>query len=157
MPNTIGKDLLKNIYLFKDLSSTELEMVMSIVKIETFHAGDELFIEGDAAHSLYVIRHGSVKIHYSGQNDRIDAGSLGSGSHFGELAFITEENRSASVEILEKTEMICIEFSDLRRLLDSNLEMSVKVYKSLCHFLAGRLRLTTIDLTFAREKNLRHF
>ena len=36
-------------------------------------------------------------------------------------------------------------------------ERAVKFYRSLALFLCGRLRLTTTDLSFAREKNLRHF
>ena len=149
--------LLKNIYLFKDLTQRELELVNSIVKLVVYSAGDELFVEGDHAHSLYVIRFGSVKLQHLGETHTIENAALGSGSHFGEIAFIDQEKRTASVIVMERTEMVCIEFDALRALLDENLELSVKVYKALSLFLAGRLRLTTIDLKFAREKNIRHF
>ena len=149
--------LLKNIYLFKDLTQRELELINSIAKLQVFSAGDELFVEGDHAHSLYVIRFGSVKLQRLGEVHTIENAGLGSGSHFGELAFIDQEKRTASVIVMERTEIVCIEFDALHRLLADNLDLSVKVYKALSSFLAGRLRLMTIDLQFSREKNIRHF
>ena len=46
---------------------------------------------------------------------------------------------------------------DLRKVLDANPTISVKVYHSIALFLCGRLRVTTTDLSFARERNIRHF
>lgn len=154
MANT--KSLLQNVYLFKDLTSTELELVNAIVEPGSFNPGDEIFAEGDAARALYVIKFGSVKVQHSGRSDRTDVATLGTGSHFGEMSFLDGENRSASVSAVEKTEMVSISFERLRALLDENAAMAVKVYKSMAHFLCGRLRLTNTDLSFAREKNQRH-
>jgi CRP/FNR family cyclic AMP-dependent transcriptional regulator len=155
MPN--AQSLLQNVYLFKELAPKELELVSAIAKAETFNSGDEIFTEGDAAVSLFVLKFGSVKIQHSGKSDRVDVATLGSGSHFGEMAFLDNEKRSASVLAMEKTDIVRIDFIDLRKVLDANPAMAVKVYRALAHFLCGRLRITTTDLTYAREKNLRHF
>jgi CRP-like cAMP-binding protein len=155
MPN--AQSLLQNVYLFKELTPKELELVGAVAKTETFNAGDEIFTEGDAAVSLYVLKFGSVKIQHSGKNDRVDVATIGSGSHFGEMAFLDNEKRSASVSVMEKTDLLRIDFAELRKTLDANPAVAVKVYRALAHFLCGRLRVTTTDLTYAREKNLRHF
>ncbi len=149
--------LLHNVYLFNDLVDSELEAVAEMAKQESFNQGDEIFNEGDAALALYVIKYGSVRIQHSGKSNSIDVATLGSGSHFGEMAFVDGENRSATVIALEKTDILRIEFSDLKTVLLANPMIAVKVYKSLAHFLCGRLRITTTDLSFAREKNIRHF
>jgi hypothetical protein len=41
--------------------------------------------------------------------------------------------------------------------LNQDAAAALAFYRELSHFLAGRLRMTTNDLNFAREKNLHHF
>ncbi len=151
-------NLLQNVYLFKEMSPDELERIGAIAKLSSYAQGDEIFNQGDAAHSLYVIKYGSVRIRQKSKDgDGVDVAHLATGSHFGEMAFVDGEKRSATVFAIEKTEIISLDFGQLRETLDANPTVAVKFYKSLCHFLCGRLRITTNDLSFAREKNLRHF
>lgn len=150
-------NLIQNVYLFKELTPNELEQVGQIAKTTGYNPGDEVFSEGDTASALYVIKHGTVKIQHSGKSESINVATLGTGSHFGEMAFVDGEKRSATVSVIEKAELVSLDFQDLRRLLDTHPAIAVKVYRSLAHFLCGRLRITTTDLSFAREKNMRHF
>ena len=154
---TNAQSLLQNVYLFKDLTPRELEQIAATAQIESPGPGMEIFTEGDVAHSLYIIKYGSVKIQHSGSDDRVDVATLGTGAHFGEMAFIDKEKRSASAVALEKAEVIKLDYEELQKILDANPTVAVKVYRAFAHFLCGRLRMTTNDLTFAREKNLRHF
>lgn len=153
----MGAELFKNIYLFKDLSSKELDALSEIALVETFNPGDEIFSEGDKAVSLFVIKFGTVRIRRTGKDNAIDIAQLGTGGHFGEMAFVDGEPRSATVEALERSEIIRIDFDKLRNLFEQNPIMAVKFYRSLANFLCGRLRVTTMDLSFSREKNIRHF
>lgn len=152
-----SQSLLQNIYLFKDLNPKELEIVNSVAKVEDHAAGDEIFLEGDNAQALYVVKMGTVNVQHNGKESRVNVATLGTGSHFGEIAFLDKEKRSASVVATEKTQIIHIDFNELHKVLDANPAMALKVYRSMAHFLCGRLRTTTTDLTYAREKNLRHF
>lgn len=152
-----GEQLLHNIYLFKDLAEKEMQLVEAVAKVEQHGPGEEIFSEGDDAVSLYVIRHGSVKISRSENGEIMTITTLGTGSHFGEMAFLDAEKRSATVTAVEPTELSRIYFQDLRKVMDANPGIAIKVYRSLALFLCGRLRVTTTDLSFVREKNLRHF
>lgn len=153
----MGSELLKNIYLFKDLSSSELDQLSAIVRTEVLAPNDEIFAEGDKAASLFIIKYGSVQIRRSGKNDGVEVARLATGSHFGEMAFVDGEPRSATAITLEKSEILAIDFGDLAAFFDKHPTVAVKVYRSLSLFLCGRLRMTTMDLSFAREKNIRHF
>jgi CRP-like cAMP-binding protein len=73
------------------------------------------------------------------------------------MPFVNDEPRSASAIALERSELLEIGFDALQAHLDKHPATAVKFYRSLAHFLAGRLRVTTMDLSFSREKNLRHF
>jgi len=153
-----NKNLLQNIYLFKRMSGGELEVISEAAEVETFGGTDELFTQGDRALALYVIKYGSVRIHQrSSAGDNIEVATLGTGSHFGEMGFVDGEPRSASATAIEKSDIIVFNYDKLRNVLERHPTIAVKFYKELAHFLCGRLRITTNDLSFAREKNLSHF
>lgn len=154
----MSQNLLKNVYLFKGLSPSELEIISGAGETSTFNPGDDVFTQTDKATALYVIRHGSVKIHQkSTSGDNIEVANLGTGSHFGEMAFVDGEPRSASATAIEKSELVILDYGKLDEILVANQAIAVSFYKELAHFLCGRLRVTTNDLSFAREKNLSHF
>lgn len=153
-----NKNLLQNIYLFKLMSGEELEVISEAAEVETFGGTDELFTQGDKALAMYVIKYGSVRIHQrSSTGDNIEVATLGTGSHFGEMGFVDGEPRSASATAIEKSDIIVFNYEKLRTVLERHPTIAVKFYKELAHFLCGRLRITTNDLSFAREKNLSHF
>lgn len=152
------RQLLQNIYLFKKMSPAELEIVAEAAELEVFGATDEVFSQGDKAQALYVIKHGSVRIFQkSSEGDTIEVATLGSGSHFGEMGLIDGEARSASAIAIEKSEIVVFDYNRLNEILGKNPTIAAKFYQGLAHFLCGRLRITTNDLSFAREKNLSHF
>lgn len=153
----MGAQLLKNIYLFKDMANSDLDQLSHIARTETYMPGDEVFAEGDKAASLFIIKYGSVRIRRAGKDDGIDVAQLGTGGHFGEMSFVDGEARSATVVALEKSEIIKLDFDLLKAHFEKHPNIAVKFYRNLSLFLCGRLRMTTMDLTFAREKNIRHF
>lgn len=152
------KDLLKNCYLFRDMNADELTKIDSALSFENFNRGDEIFSQGDKAEALYLIKMGSVRVMQKGSNgDLIEIAVLGTGSHFGEMALLDNELRSATVEVMEKSEILRVDYDKLRSILMQNSSIAVKFFRALALFLCGRLRVTTNDLSFAREMNLRHF
>jgi len=154
----MASELLRNIYLFKDMSRDEIDPILKACTTEMFGKGDVVFSQDDAANALYIIKFGSVRILQKTKNgDAVEVSVLGTGSHLGELPLVDDGKRSATVEANEKTELIRIDYAGLKSALHSNAMTAVKFYRALAHFLAGRLRVTTTDLSFAREMNLRHF
>ncbi len=153
-----NRNILQSIYLFKHMSSEELDIISESGELESFGPSDEIFYQGEKAHALYVIKYGSIRIHQrSTAGDNIEVATLGTGSHFGEMSFVDGEPRSASATAIEKSDIFVFNYDSLRTTLDKHPTMAVKFYQALAHFLCGRLRITTNDLSFSREKNLSHF
>ena len=153
-----NKNLLQNVYLFKGLTSEELGKISDISEVKTYNPGDDIFSQGDPAKALYVIKYGSVRISQKGSlGDNIEVANLGTGSHFGEMALLDGEKRSAAATALEKSDIIVLEFEKVNGLLTQEFSIAVHFFRELAHFLCGRLRITTNDLSFAREKNISHF
>jgi len=151
-------NLLQDIYLFRQMTVREMMVIGEAVETGSYSPGDDIFHQDDTAMALYVIKFGTVRIHRkSSGGDSIEVAVLGTGSHFGEMAFVDGEKRSATATVIEKSDIIRIPYDRLGSILDENPAIAVKFYRSLSHFLCGRLRITTNDLSFARERNLRYF
>ncbi len=101
---------------------------------------------------------GSVRVmQKTAAGDMIEVAVLGTGSHFGEMAFLDNEARSATVEAIEKTDVLRVDYEKLQVVLGRQPSIAVKFLRAMALFLCGRLRVTTTDLSFARELNLKHF
>ena len=149
--------LLQSAYLFKTFNGMELDGISALGTSRTYHDGDQIFSKGEAATAVYFIKYGSVRIQQSMSNgDAVDIAILSTGSHFGEMSFVDGEVRSATAVALEHTELIEVPYERLKTFLAEHPAASLKFYQELSHYLCARLRVTTSDLSFAREKNLFH-
>lgn len=151
-------NLLKKLYLFKDLSAAELELVTGAVSTINCGPGDEVFSQGDKARSLFIIQSGTIKIHQLAEGgESVEVTRIGAGSHFGEMSFLDGEPRSASATAVEQSEIIVIDYDKLSMIMIEHSGISVHFYRQFAIFLCGRLRITTKDLSFSRSKVLSHF
>ncbi len=151
-------NLLKKLYLFKDLSEAEIDVIEGATQTVAFGPGEEVFSQGERARALYIIQTGSVKVHQTAENgDAVEITRIGAGSHFGEMSFLDGEPRSATATALERTEIITVDYDKLSRIMIDYPAISVHFYRQFANFLCGRLRVTTKDLSFSRSKILSHF
>jgi CRP-like cAMP-binding protein len=151
-------DTLKNIYLFKDMTNDELKKVAKICTPREVMVGQEIFITGQSAESFFVIQQGTVKIlKTTSKGDDLQLTTLATGSHFGEMPFLSGDARSATAQATETTYMIEIPFQGLKNLLTEDVQISDKFHRALARFLAQRLKNTSGDLTQAKETMLKHF
>src|SRR5262249_53314847 len=101
--------------------------------------GEVVFRERDESDTCYVIREGrarAIRSHSGGRS--ITLSDFGPGDLFGELAMFDSERRSATIEVVEPTELIAILGADMRRLMADHSSIAVKLIAAL----AQRLRAT---------------
>ena len=154
----ISDSLLQGVYLFKDMTTDQRARFAKIAEPVAVAAGGRIFHAGEASTAMYLIKDGSVQI--SAQSiggDTVDVATLAEGGHFGEMSLVDNAPRSAAAEAIEATHLFKFGYEHMHALLAADVAISDKFYRSLTRFLSNRLRQTTSDLTFAREKNLRHF
>ncbi len=145
-------EILKNVYLFRDMEEEELEDLATVAESCSFYQGDTIFHEGDIGDSLYVIKIGSVKIikeDRAGNESQVAV--LGTGAHFGEMTIADRQPRSATVVANEHTELIKFDVNKLDQLFENNPKMGFKFYRKLSMGLSKRLRNTTEDLSFTKQ------
>lgn len=154
----ISDSLLQGVYLFKDMTPEERARFAKIAETVAVAAGGRIFHAGEASTAMYLIKDGSVQISaQSVGGETVDVATLAAGGHFGEMSLVDDTPRSAAAGAIEATHLFKFSYNNMRTLLAAEVVISDKFYRSLSRFLSNRLRQTTIDLTFAREKNLRHF
>ncbi len=131
--------LLHGVPAFSTLGEEDLARVAAVAVPRSFQAGEVVFHEGDRSDTCYVIRIGHVRAvreHAGGR--MLTLATLGPGDIFGELAIFDEEERSATVETLEDSEVVAILAGDMRRLLREHGDIAVKLLAAL----SRRLRET---------------
>ena len=102
---------LKQSFLFKDLSSKELEFLTHIVHVRHFQGGEKIFNQGDPGVGMYYILTGTVDIimhdpsfEVKDDKEEIFITRLEKGDFFGELSLIEEPSyRSASAVAITRS------------------------------------------------------
>ena len=130
--------MIENIPVFSCLSKSEIQELEAEAVKKTFPKNTVLFSEGDETDSLYVITSGKVKAVITDEKGReIVLSIFGSGEYFGEMAFIDQEQRSATVVTKEQVKALVISRDVIKRVLASNPDFSFNLLKGM----VTRLRL----------------
>lgn len=123
----------------------------SVLDLKIFHIGTEKTVpagtlivkQGEIPEHFYIINQGRVAVFRETEDGiRTELTKLQSGEYFGELALVTGQPRSASVEALEETRFTEINREEFDRLLDDNPRLSRLIIHQLADWLvAGDRRL----------------
>ncbi len=125
-------ELLGRVPVFSTLARDDLERVAELAVPRSFAAGQVVFREGDASDTCYVVRSGrarAVRVHRGGRT--ITLAHFGPGDIFGELALFEDERRSATVEAIAPTAVIALLGPDMRRLMATHNEITLKLVIAL--------------------------
>ena len=127
---------IKNIPLFSGLSDEESDFMLSHSITRRYPKNTILIQEGDIGDALYVIRSGRVKVYLGDQNGKeIILNTLGEGEHFGEMALLDNEPRSASIMTQEPSEFAVITRTVFEKALVNNPRMAINLLKNMSHTL----------------------
>ena len=135
---------LKKVDLFSDIPKPVLEEI-SIKLIEISLKKEEIvFRKGDVGESMYIINHGSVRVHVG---DHVLT-RMKKGKVFGEYALFDSETRSASITSEEPTQLFKLKRDDFQDLLASN----IGVLKGVLKLVLKRIReMNELEQKLARS------
>ena len=139
---------LARVPLFERLSAVELAKLESLTRRQRFRADTAVFFQDDPSDSLYVVLSGSAKVFRTSEDgrDRILT-TLRTGDSFGELAMIEGRPRSATVQTLEDTELLCLFRRDFQRFAGEHPDVLYKLLQSMCERVR-RIDEDILDLSF---------
>jgi serine/threonine protein phosphatase PrpC len=143
-------NILRKMPIFQHLEYVELMEVLNVSVQKKFEHGELIFKEGEMGDQMFVILDGQVSILKGEQEISI----LSRGGHFGEMALMDRNVRSASAQALGVTRLISVQRKPLFELMQKNKEIAVKLLWCFMQVLNQRLRNTTEDLEKERRQDL---
>jgi len=138
---------LSGIELLRELSYSELLEVAGVLRSEEVPSGKVVLREGETSAAVYIVAHGRVSVERGGKR----LAALTSGSHFGEMALLTNRPRSATVVTLEPTRLLVLTREALYPLFQQNPVLAVKFLWNLGVRQSLRLDETTEWLSTGRD------
>lgn len=130
MSNTVN--LLLHMDFFKEFNSKQLKKLISVTQILKIQAGNVIVSEGDIDDTIFIILSGSVSI--INTDDDIIA-KIGVGDLFGELSFLSQHTRKASVMADVNCVMLKVNANILNKL---PIDIQLLFYKNFAKTLVKR-------------------
>jgi CRP-like cAMP-binding protein len=114
-------DFLATVPLFSGLQRDEIQRFAELTRERSYPKGSVILFQDDPGDSLFVLRAGRVKVVLIGEDGReVILGVLEPGAHFGELALIDDQPRSAHVIAMEDAQLLILRREDFRRRVEAN-------------------------------------
>jgi len=121
---------LKHIRLFEGISSSAMQAMEKITRMEEVKKRQPLYLPGDPSSSVYLLKKGRVKIANSAPSGKeVTFEILEPGEVFGELEVLEDTPRSTSAEALDDTLICVIPRKDFDQYLAMHPHVTVKLTK----------------------------
>ena len=132
------RNLLSDISLFEGLTPAHLDWVATNAHRRVFTAGTNVMTVEQPGEAVFIILHGTVKIHIEQGGRDVILSILGGGDLLGEMSLIDSMGRSASALTLESSLMLWMDRNAFNYLLDN----FPPVARNLVKILSARVRLS---------------
>ena len=140
-------DVIQGNYVFRGLTSEQVQKVASISQEKTYEAGQSIFREGEQAQNLYILEEGKVilEMRLTTAPERPASPSavidvMTKGELFGWSALVPPHIYTLSASTADKCQLVVIDGSQLAELNDSDPVMGYEVVKRLTKIIMLRLK-----------------
>lgn len=135
--------ILKKIGLFSTLDEESLDKLSQIIVEREYKKGSNIFIEGEKAKAVYIIKQGKVKIYKTAQDGKEHIiHIMGDGEVFAEACIFDVCPYPASADAVENTIVYVINNRDLEAILERNPKIAIELVKVM----ARRLRMVAMQI-----------
>jgi CRP-like cAMP-binding protein len=128
--------------LFRDLSYREQVSVLSIAQPRSYERGATIVRQGEVGTEMFVVIEGELVV----ERDGVTIANLGRGGHFGEMSFVEDAPRSATVRALTRTEVLSIGQAEVSGLMRADQALAVKLLWCFVQALSKRLRAASVEI-----------
>src|SRR5512134_3804975 len=132
------RNLLSDIKLFEGLTPAQLDWVAHRAHRRVFPTGTSVLTIEQPGEAVYIILHGTVKIHVEQSERDVILSILGAGDLLGEMSLIDSVGRSASAVTLESSLLLWMDKATFYYILDN----FTPVARNLVKILSARVRLS---------------
>eukprot|EP00002_Diphylleia_rotans_P021030 TRINITY_DN4088_c0_g1_i2.p1 TRINITY_DN4088_c0_g1~~TRINITY_DN4088_c0_g1_i2.p1 ORF type:complete len:256 (-),score=55.03 TRINITY_DN4088_c0_g1_i2:243-1010(-) len=123
----VHRTLLQKVPLFREAGEAFIRALALRIKPELCPPEDFIFREGEPGAEMYFISRGRVRV--IGADSVTVLRELGEGSHFGEIAILSNVMRTASVQAMDVCELFVLHKSDFDELLKQYPHVAIKIHQ----------------------------
>ncbi len=127
-------DMLRQVDFLQVLPDDLLTILAQRIKLVVYSSGELVIEQGDAGRDLFIVKSGEMEVSVDSGRGSETVAQLGSGKVFGEMSLMTGAPRAATVRALTDCELLVIDHSAFREVLNSSPDLA----ESISAILAGR-------------------
>src|SRR5690606_1793860 len=132
--------ILSGVGLFEGFTQEQLRLLAFGAEAMHLSAGKKLYREDDDADSAYVVVRGRIKLFRENEDTPADVGMAEPGATLGEMALIADSRRLTSAEAATDTEVLRINRSMFRRILEEYPETAEALRQRIIEDLQALIR-----------------
>lgn len=133
--------LIEDIHLFKELDSSDFEVIKGILKANEYGPEEVIFKEGEAGGSLAFIVKGRIRINkLTVEGDQICISTRNEGDMFGIMSFLDGSNHDATIVSDKKALIVTLKKADFDSLSQAHPHIANKILRRLSIHMAAILR-----------------
>ncbi|TCD15894.1 Crp/Fnr family transcriptional regulator [Oricola cellulosilytica] len=132
--------IISGVSLFESLSAEQLRLLAFGAERVSVAKGRDLYREGQSAEGGYVVASGAINLFRETERGRVVLSTIGPGLILGELALVTETRRLTGAVASEDSQVIRINRSLFRRMLEEYPETAAVLHGQLAERLNEMLR-----------------
>lgn len=117
-------------------SIEDLLPIAQHAELHEFRPGEALFLEGDEADSLHLVRSGSVAVLKTHNGEEVPLAYVAAGQHVGEMGLLGGHMRTATIRAAVRAQTVSVDADSFRQLL----KLSPTLEQSLTEEMSQRLR-----------------
>jgi len=144
----LKREILARMPLFRPLNDREILRVLQVTDVCNYQNGETIISEGDKGEELFIVLTGHATVMRNGA----ELATFNPGDHFGEMALVRSQPRSATVRSAGNSEMMVIRRAEFFEILRKEHALAVKLLWQFLGVLADRLADTSRELGAAKEE-----
>lgn len=126
------ENILKNNFLFGDLSEEEIVELSKLFKQESFHSKSKIIKQGEAGDRFYLIKSGVVAVRIqNSQGVEKEVATLYEGDFFGEIALLKEVPRTATCLALNDVVVWSLDKESFSHYVKERFSVSISVERAI--------------------------
>jgi CRP/FNR family transcriptional regulator, cyclic AMP receptor protein len=147
---------LKEFAFLKEFSDEQLNKLASIANEESYLAGHQMYQNGDAARSLFLIKEGKIVLfidNYMGPHKppmQVTVDMITKGESSGWSAVVEPYTYTLGALCIDDTKVIAFDSFGLRKLMDEDNNLGFKIMQVVAKLISTRLTHTRIILVGER-------
>jgi len=128
--------ILQKLPVFSGLTEDEYGHIQKICQPARFDDGETLFVEGDSSPCMYVLLSGDVQLR---THDQGPIHSLNPGELFGEIGFISQQNRTATAIARARVVLLQINYDVFQNLVLREPRISFTIMRNIIMNLSNHI------------------